>query len=99
MAEPQTAALSFHDEAFEVASRRIVGRRVAGEALLQALALYEPDPVVRIYAVNRTQIDNFQKLFLGFSKGREKRIVAVDYIKTGRTEKLAAAGAFEEALE
>jgi glycosyltransferase involved in cell wall biosynthesis len=97
MAEPRTAALFFHDEAFEVAGRKIVGRRVAGEAFLKAIALYEPDPLVRIYAINRKQIDAFQKLILGFSKGRAKRIAAVDYIKLGRTDKLAAAGALHRA--
>jgi len=92
MAKPKTVALFFHDDAFDVAGKVIVGRRMAGHSFLKAVALYEPSALLNIFAISRKQFDIFQRLFKPLRAGRSDRAIAIALIKPGQAEKLAAAG-------
>jgi glycosyltransferase involved in cell wall biosynthesis len=92
MAQPKTAALFFHDDAFDVTAKSIMGRRMAGRAFLKALLLYEREPAISIFAVSRKQLARFEKLVPTLTKGRGTKVKVVDHIKVGRLDKLTAAG-------
>ncbi|HKY94318.1 MAG TPA: glycosyltransferase family 4 protein [Kiloniellales bacterium] len=92
MAEPKTAALFFHDDAFDVTSKEIVGRRMAGLAFLKALVLHEPEPSISVYTISRVQLARLEKLVPKLAKGRRTRLKILEYIKFGRLDKLAKVG-------
>jgi alpha-maltose-1-phosphate synthase len=92
MAQPKTAAIFFHDDAFEVTAKSIMGRRMAGQGFLKALVLYEREPSVSIHTTSRKQLSRFEKLVIKLAKGRGTKLKAAEYIKVGRLDKLAAVG-------
>lgn len=92
MAQPKTAAIFFHDDAFEMTAKSILGRRMAGQAFLKALVLHEPGPGIGVHAISRKQLARFEQLVPKLAKGRGTRLKIVEYIKVGRLDKLAAHG-------
>lgn len=92
MAQPKTAAIFFHDDAYAVTAKSIMGRRMAGQAFLKALVLHEPGLGIGVHAVSRKQLALFEQMVAKLTKGRGTNLKVVEYIKLGRLDKLASHG-------